>query len=105
MQSSEYEALKSEIEKLKYHNTNLLMLIGSLHKDGIRQPSIHETIVIFDVSKSDLRGFTDLIKNYDGNHSELEKKALKINPVFKRDTIIFMIKSFIASEILQEQSR
>lgn len=104
MESSEYKKLLAEIEKLKFHNTSLLTLIGSLHNEQMQQPTIHETVVMFDLSKNDLRGFTGLVQNYNGNNYKLEEDALKINPVFRKNNIISMLKSFISSEMLVDKS-
>lgn len=41
--NNEYEKLLAEIEKVKFHNTSLLMLIGSLHGEQMQEPTIHET--------------------------------------------------------------
>lgn len=105
MFNNEYEKLLAEIEKLKFHNTNLLTLIGSLHDKQMQQPTIHETVVMFDLSKSDLRGFTELVQNYDGSNDKLEENALKINPVFQKNNIISILKSFITSEMLVDKSK
>lgn len=102
---NEYEKLIAEIEKLKFHNTNLLTLIGTLHDEQMQQPTIHETIVMFDLSKNDLREFTDLVQNYDGSNYKLEEDALKVNPVFRKNNIISILKSFITSEMLVDKSK
>lgn len=103
--NNEYEKLIAEIEKLKFHNTNLLTLIGTLHDEQMQQPTIHETIVMFDLSKNDLREFTDLVQNYDGSNYKLEEDALKVNPVFRKNNIISILKSFITSEMLVDKSK
>lgn len=100
MINNEYEKLVAEIEKLKFHNTNFLTLIGSLHDEQMQQLTIHETVVMFDLSKVDLRGFTELVQNYDGSNYKLEEDALEINPVFRKNNIISILKSFISSEML-----
>ncbi len=66
--------------------------------------TIHENIVMFDLSKNDFRELTKLIQSYDGNNFALEQKALKINPIFKRKNLIGIIKSFVVSEMLLEKS-
>ncbi|WP_026859845.1 hypothetical protein [Jeotgalicoccus psychrophilus] len=104
MINNEYEKLLAEIEKLKFHNTSLLTLISSLHDEQMQQPTIHETVVLFDLSKSDLRGFTKLVQDYDGSNYKLEEEALKINPVFRKNNIISILKSFITSEMLVDKS-
>lgn len=104
MINNEYEKLSTEIEKLKFHNTSLLTLIGSLHENQMQQPTIHETVVMFDLSKSNLRDFTELVQNYDGSNYKLEEEALKINLVFRKNNIISVLKSFITSEMLVDKS-
>lgn len=105
MESNEYKLLLDEIEKLRFHNTNLLTLIGLLHDEEMKEPTIQETIVLFNLSKKDLREFSTLVKNYNGNNFVLEQEALKINPIFKRRNIISILKSFIISEMFQEKSK
>lgn len=104
MINNEYEKLLAEIEKLKFHNTNLLTLIGTLHNEQMQQPTIYETIVMLDLSKNDLREFTELVQNYDGSNYRLEEEALKINLVFSKTNIIAILKSFITSEMLVDKS-
>ncbi|MDX1807317.1 MAG: hypothetical protein R3267_09865 [Paenisporosarcina sp.] len=104
MESNEYKQLLAEIEKIKFHNISLLTLVGLLSDEKMQEPTIHETVVTFDLSKNDLREFTKLIQGYDGNNLALEQKALKINPVFKRNNIISIVKSYVASEMLQKNS-
>jgi hypothetical protein len=103
--NNEYEKLLAEIEKLKFHNTNLLTLIGTLHDEQMQQPTIHETIVMLDLSKNDLREFTELVQNYNGNNYKLEQDALNINPVFRKNNIISILKAFITSEMLVDKSK
>lgn len=104
MESNEYKKLTAEIEKLKFHNTNLLTLIGSLQDNQMQQPTIYETIVMFDLSKDDLRKLTKLVQDYDGNNFALEQKALIINPLFHKNNIISILKSFITSGMLKNKS-
>jgi hypothetical protein len=95
-----YQELSDEIEKLKFHNRSILTLLGLLHKEGMDKQTIYETVVLFDLSKNDLK---ELILNYDGNNFALEQKALLINPVLKKDNLIFIIKSFINADMLIKQ--
>lgn len=81
------------------------MIISLLHNNQMQQPTIHETVVMFNLSKSDLRGFTELVQNYDGSNYKLEEDALKINPVFRKNNIISILKSFITSEMLVDKSK
>ena len=104
MESNEYKQLLAEIEKLKFHNTTLLTLIGLLNDDKMQKPTIHETVVMFDLSKNDLRELSKLIQSYEGNNFALEQKALKINPIFKRNNLIGIVKSFVASGMFEKKS-
>ena len=94
----------AEIEKLKFHNSTLLTLMGLVNEDQMQTPTIYENIVMFDLSKKDFRELTKLIQSYEGNNFALEQKALKINPIFKKKNLIVLIKSFVASEMLLEKS-
>ncbi|WP_085505197.1 hypothetical protein [Thalassobacillus devorans] len=104
MENSQYKELLAEIEKLKFHNRSLLTLVGLLHDDKMKEPTIHETVVTYDLSKKDLRELTNLIQNYDGNNFALEQKAIKINPIFNRTNIISIVKSLVVSGLFKEKS-
>ncbi|QMT18916.1 hypothetical protein H1Q58_08150 [Planococcus maritimus] len=104
MESNEYKQLIAEIEKLKFHNSTMLTLMGLVNEDKMQTLTIHENIVMFDLSKNDFRELTKLIQSYNGNNFALEQKALKINPIFKRKNLIGIIKSFVVSEMLLEKS-
>ncbi len=103
MVDTEYQKLLTEIEKIKFHNTSLLTLVGLLNDDKMQEPTIHETVVMFDLSKNDLREITKLIQSYDGNNFALEQKALIINPIFKRNNIISIVKSLVVSGMFVEK--
>jgi len=105
LESNEYKLLLSEIEKLKFHNNSLLTLIGLLNDNQMQQPTIQETVVMFDLSKNDLRELTKLVQSYEGNNFAMEQKALKINPIFKKDNIISILKSFVTSGMFEKQSK
>ena len=96
---TDYQYLIDEIEKLKFHNRSLLTLIGNLHEEELKNTTIHEAVVSFDLSKNDLRELKELIMNYDKNRFAFEQKALLINPVFSRDNLLFIIECFINSEM------
>ena len=104
MESIEYQKLKAEIEKVKFHNNSLVTLLGLLNEDEMAEPSIYETVVTFDLSKNDLRELTKLVQNFNGNKFILEQKALKVNPVFTRNNIVSILKSFVVSKIVKEKS-
>ena len=92
-----------EIEKIKFHNTSLLTLVGLLNDDKITEPTIYETVVTFDLSKEDLREFTKLIQSYNGNNFALEQKALLINPIFSQTNIISIVKSLLVTGMFKEK--
>lgn len=100
MSDKNYTYLIEEIEKLKFHNQTLLTLLGNLQPDAMENTTIHKAVILFDLSKSDLRGLKDLIINYDHNRFAFEQKALLINPVFSKDNLLFIVNSFVSSEIL-----
>lgn len=101
MQNSnkKYQELSDEIEKVKFHNRSLLTLLGLLHEKEMEKTTIYEAVVLFDLSKSDLRELKTLILDYQGNNFALEQKALLINPLLKKDNLLFIIKSFINTEM------
>jgi hypothetical protein len=80
-----------------------LTLLGLLHEEEMKKPTIYETVVLYDLSKNDLRELKTLIMNYNGNNFALEQKALLINPVFTRDNLIFIIKSFVNTDMFVKQ--
>lgn len=98
-ESNEYKKLINEIEKVKFHNRSLLTLIGLLNDDKMQQATIYETTVMYDLSKTDLRELRVLIQNYNGNNFVFEQKAMKINPVFTRKNLIFILKSFVNTDM------
>ena len=100
MSDENYTYLIEEIEKLKFHNRTLLTLLGNLHPDAMEDTTIHEAVILIDLSKNDLRKLKDLIINYDQNRFAFEQKALLINPVFSKDNLLFLVNSFVNSEML-----
>ncbi|UTR13550.1 hypothetical protein MM221_13050 [Salipaludibacillus sp. LMS25] len=80
-----------------------MTLLGLLHEEEMKKPTIYETVVLYDLSKNDLRELKTLIMNYNGNNFALEQKALLINPVFTRDNLIFIIKSFVNTDMFVKQ--
>ncbi|WP_347552988.1 hypothetical protein ABFG93_22330 (plasmid) [Pseudalkalibacillus hwajinpoensis] len=103
MENNQYKELLAEIEKLKFHNRSLLTLVGLLNDDRMQEPTIHETVVTYDLSKKDLKEFTKHIQNYNGNNFALEQKALKVNPIFNRTNIISIVKSLVVSGMVKEK--
>ncbi|QNR20734.1 hypothetical protein HNY42_07205 [Exiguobacterium sp. Helios] len=100
MSDKKYTYLIEEIEKLKFHNRTLLTLLGNLNPDALENTTIHEAVILFDLSKNDLRELKDLIIHYDRNRFVFEQKALMINPVLSTDNLLFLVKSFVNSEML-----
>lgn len=74
------------------------MIQNSLKKE-LKNITIHEAVVSFDLSKNDLRELKELIMNYDKNQFVFEQKALLINPVFFRNNLLFIIECFVRSEM------
>lgn len=98
-----YQELSEEIEKVKFHNRSLLTLLGLLNEEKMEKTTIYEAVVMFDLSKKDLRGLKTLIMDYNGNNFALEQKSLLINPVLTKDNLIFIIKSFVNAEMFIKQ--
>ncbi|HJA41004.1 MAG TPA: hypothetical protein H9667_05715 [Firmicutes bacterium] len=103
LENNEYQNLINEIEKVKFHNRSLLTLIGSLNDDKMQKTTIYETTVMYDLSKKDLRDLRILIQNYNGNNFAFEQNAMKINPVFIRDNLIFILRSFVNTGMFVEK--
>lgn len=95
--------LIDEIEKVKFHNRSIITLLGLLHEEKMNKTTIHEAVVLFDLSKNDLRELKTLILDYDGNNFSLEQKALLINPIFKKENLIFIIESFVNTGMFVEK--
>lgn len=98
-----YQELYDEIEKIKFHNRTIMTLLGFLNEKAMEKTTIYETIVLFDLSKNDLRKLKTLILEYDGNNFAFEQKALLINPILKKNNLIFIIKSFINTDMFIKQ--
>lgn len=103
-ENNEYQKLINEIEKVKFHNRSLLTLLGLLNEEKMEKTTIYEAVVMFDLSKKDLRELKTLIIDYNGNNFAFEQKALLINPVLTKDNLIFIIKSFINAEMFIKQA-
>ncbi len=99
-----YQELSDEIEKVKFHNRSLLTLLGLLNEEKMEKITIYEAVVMFDLSKKDLRELKTLIMDYNGNNFALEQKALMINPVLTKNNLIFIIKSFANTEMFIKQA-
>lgn len=104
MENNEYEKIMNEIEKIKFHNRSIITLLGMLNEEEITNPTIQETVVTFDLSKKDLREFTSLVKNYNGNNLIFEQEASNINPIFSKMNIIAILKSLVTSQMFKEES-
>lgn len=98
-----YKELSDEIEKVKFHNRSLLTLLGLLNEEKMKKTTIYETVVMFDLSKKDLRELKTLIMDYKGNNFALEQRVLLINPILTKDNLIFIIKSFVNTEMFIKQ--
>lgn len=66
----------------------------------MEKTTIHEAVIFFDLSKTDLLELKDLIMSYDKNQFAFEQEALMINTVFTPDNLLSIVKSFINTEML-----
>jgi len=100
MRDGESESLHQEIEKLKFHNRTLLALLGDVMEDKMREPTIHEAILVHDLSKAELQEFTQLIRNYSGGIEAFEQQAAGMGHKFTRMTVKGLLEGFAGSGIL-----
>ncbi|PKG45585.1 MULTISPECIES: hypothetical protein [unclassified Planococcus (in: firmicutes)] len=96
----ESESLHEEIEKLKFHNRTLLALLGDVMEDKMREPTIHEAIVVHDLSKTELQQFTQLIRGYNGDINAFKQQAASMGPKFTNLTVTGLMQGFAGSGIL-----
>lgn len=89
--------LHKEIEKLKFHNRTLLALLGDVLEDKMRQPTIHEAIVVHDLSKLELQEFTQLIRDYSGDARAFEQQATGMGHKFTRAAVQGLLQALNAS--------
>lgn len=59
--------MQAEIEKLKFHNKALLMMMQDVMNGVSVQHSEHFAIIMFDLSKQDYRQIVDWIGEYCGD--------------------------------------
>ncbi|MBU9674378.1 hypothetical protein KQ939_15440 [Planococcus sp. CP5-4] len=100
MGDDEAERLHQEIEKLKFHNRTLLVLLGNLLEEKMQEPTIHEAIVVHDLSKPELQAFTQLIRDYEGDVKAFQQQASGMGHKFTGLTVKGLLQAFIESEIL-----
>lgn len=100
MDHDESERLHKEIEKLKFHNRTLLALLGELLKGQMQKPTIHEAIVVHDLSKPELQAFTQLIRDYEGDVKAFEQQATAMGSKFTDLAVKGLLKAFMGSGML-----
>lgn len=100
MEQSELKSLHQEIEKLKFHNRTLLALIGDVLEDKMREPTIHEAIVVHDLSKAELQEFTQLIRSYSGDIKAFEQQTAGMGSKFTNLTVTGLLQAFSGSGML-----
>ncbi|MGM0898003.1 MAG: hypothetical protein ACQEV0_08885 [Bacillota bacterium] len=105
MDHEESSALRQEIEKLKFHNRTLMTWIGNMLEDKSQALTIHEAIVMHDLSKEDLQCLERLISGFNGDISVFEQLAKEVNPTFTKASIVGILQAFIVSGVLEEKSR
>ncbi|WP_434399371.1 hypothetical protein M1Q06_08890 [Planococcus sp. 11815] len=100
MEQIELKSLHQEIEKLKFHNRTLLALLGDALEDKMREPTIHEAIVVHDLSKAELQEFTQLIRGYSGDIKAFEQQAAGLGHKFTNLTVKGLLQGFAGSGVL-----
>lgn len=103
MRDGESESLHQEIEKLKFHNWTLLALLGDVLEDKMREPTIHEVIVVHDLSKAELQEFTQLIRGYSGDIKAFEQHASGMGHKFTNLTVKGLLQGFAGSGMLSDK--
>lgn len=103
MEHDDLKSLREEIEKLKFHNRTLLALIGQLLGEGMETPTIHEAIVVHDLSKAELQEFTQLIRGCEGNVKAFKEQAANLGPKFTDLTVKGLLQAFIGSNVLTDK--
>ncbi|MFP8782446.1 hypothetical protein [Planococcus plakortidis] len=100
MEQSELKSLHKEIEKLKFHNRTLLALLGEVLEDKMHEPTVYEAIVVHDLSKAELQGFTQLIRGYSGDIKAFEQQAAGLGHKFTNLTVKGLLQGFAGSGML-----
>lgn len=96
--------IEDEIAKLKFHNKALLMMLQDVMNGSKIQHSEHFAIIMFDLSKQDLRQVIEWIKNYEGNIGEFCEKIYGLNSeIGDKLSVQLMIECFKNSHMLPEK--
>ncbi len=103
MEQGELKSLREEIEKLKFHNRTLLTLLGQLLEEDMHDPSIHEAIVVHDLSKAELQEFTQLIRDYEGDMKAFKQQSANLVPKFTDLTVKGLLQAFIGSNMMTDK--
>lgn len=77
MAKSKLAQLQNELDKIKFHNSCLLYLIGEL-KDNkkLKSPTMQEECILFDLSSRELRFLLQHILEFNGDFDDFIKNAL-----------------------------
>lgn len=105
MEREESAALRKEIENLKFHNRTLMTWIGNMLEDKSQALTIHEAIIVHDLSKEDLQGLERLISGFNGDVAVFEQRVKEVNPTLTKASIIGILQAFIVSGALEEKSQ
>lgn len=91
---SELNTLKSEIAKLKFHNSCLLYLIGELRDSKkLKSPTMQEVCVLFDLSNDELKIILKNIQSFDGDLDKFICDTLnELSEKISDDGLFFIIK-------------
>ncbi|MEZ0480017.1 hypothetical protein [Planococcus sp. SSTMD024] len=97
MEHAELRSLHEEVEKLKFHNRTLQALLGQLLEEKMQDPTIHEAIVVHDLSKAELQAFTQLIRGCEGDVKAFKQQAANLGPKFTDLVVKGLLQAFMGS--------
>lgn len=86
--------LKSELQKVKFHNACLLNMLGNVI-DGqkLKSPTMQEVCVLFDLSNDELKIILKNIQSFDNDLDKFSKDTLSaLNKKISNDGLFFIIK-------------
>ena len=98
------EIMEQEIAKLKFHNKALLMMLQDVMNGSKIQHSEHFAIIMFDLSKQDLRQIVAWIRDYQSNIDEFCEQVCGLNAeIGDKSSVQLMIECLKNSHILPEK--
>ena len=88
---TQMQAMKADIEKLKFQRSTLITWIGNIIEGDKTSPTIYEVSLLFDLSKQQLQEVTECVRNYDGNLADFKARTAHIS---SGDSIFFIVEGF-----------